>query len=109
MPSLNTPCGGGLPLTFLERTSVKMVGMTNPYAEWFEQLRSEYGEQLGAMPLPEGLPEHLRQLIAQHDEDAIQFIIKLAWQFGAQVGYAAGSRQGATPAANIPSTPRVQA
>lgn len=86
-----------------------MVGMTNPYAEWFEQLRSEYGEQLRAMPLPDGLPEHLRNLINQHDEDAIQFMIKLAWQFGAQVGYAAGSRQGDTPAANIPSTPRVQA
>ena len=105
----STRCVDGLPLTFLERTSVNMVGMTNPYAEWFEQLRSEYGEQLRAMPLPDGLPEHLRHLIAQHDEDAIQFMIKLAWQFGAQVGYAAGSRQGDTPAANIPSTPRVQA
>ncbi|GAA0513989.1 DdrH [Deinococcus depolymerans] len=83
--------------------------MTNPYAEWFEQLRSEYGEQLRAMPLPDGLPEHLRTLINSNDEDAIQFMIKLAWQFGAQVGYAAGTRQGATPAANIPSTPRVQA
>lgn len=76
-----------------------MTGMTdraatNPYAEWFEQLRKEYGEQLGTMPLPDGLPEHLRQLIQNRDEDAIQFMIKLAWQFGAQVGYAAGSRQG---------------
>lgn len=65
----------------------------NPYAEWFEQLRSEYGEQLGAMPLPDGLPEHLRGLMEQGDEEAIQFMIKLAWQLGAQVGYAAGSRQ----------------
>ncbi|GAA5441585.1 hypothetical protein Dcae01_03123 [Deinococcus caeni] len=96
-------------LTFLERTGVKMKGMTNPYAEWFEQLRSEYGEQLRAMPLPDGLPEHLRTLINANDEDAIQFMVKLAWQFGAQVGYAAGTRQGDTPAANIPSTPRVQA
>lgn len=75
-----------------------MHGMTtpahNPYAEWFEQLRKEYGDQLGAMPLPDGLPEHLRQLIQNRDEEAIQFMIKLAWQFGAQVGYAAGSRQG---------------
>ncbi len=68
--------------------------MTNPYTEWFEQLRAEYGEQLGAMPLPEGLPEHLNQLMQDHDDDAILFMIKLAWQFGAQVGFAAGSRQG---------------
>ncbi|WP_102128093.1 DdrH [Deinococcus planocerae] len=67
--------------------------MTNPYAEWFEQLRAEYGEQLGAMPLPEGLPEHLRTLILAGDEQAIQFMIKLAWQFGAQVGYAAGTKR----------------
>lgn len=67
--------------------------MTNPYAEWFEQLRAEHGEQLRTMPLPEGLPEHLRALIEQGDEEAIQFMIKLAWQFGAQVGYAAGARQ----------------
>ncbi|WP_019587374.1 hypothetical protein [Deinococcus apachensis] len=68
--------------------------MTNPYAEWFEQLRAEYGEQLGAMPLPEGLPEHLHMLVQTRDEEAIQFMIKLAWQFGAQVGYAAGAKQG---------------
>ena len=66
---------------------------TNPYAEWFEQLRAEYGEQLGAMPLPDGLPEYLQSLIHSGDEEAIKFMIKLAWQFGAQVGYAAGSRQ----------------
>ncbi|MFC4426221.1 DdrH [Deinococcus navajonensis] len=82
--------------------------MTNPYAEWFEQLRAEYGEQLGAMPLPEGLPEHLRNLIAHHDEEAIQFMIKLAWQFGAQVGYAAGSRQSEAPGPQIRPS-RVQA
>lgn len=68
--------------------------MTNPYAEWFEQLRAEYGEQLKAMPLPDGLPEYLRDLIEARDEEAILFMIKLAWQFGAQVGYAAGARQG---------------
>lgn len=67
--------------------------MTNPYAEWFEQLRAEYGEQLRAMPLPDGLPEHLHALIETHNEEAIQFMIKLAWQFGAQVGYAAANRQ----------------
>ncbi|WP_291424485.1 DdrH [Deinococcus sp.] len=67
---------------------------TNPYAEWFEQLRAEYGDQLSAMPLPDGLPEYLHQLVQTGDEEAIKFMLRLAWQLGAQVGYAAGSRQG---------------
>ena len=83
--------------------------MTNPYSEWFEQLRTEYSEQLGAMPLPDGLPEHLRQLIQNGDQDAIQFMIKLAWQFGAQVGYAAGSREGSEPVTVVKPSNRVQA
>ena len=83
---------------------------SNPYAEWFEQLRAEYGEQLRMMPLPDGLPEHLRQLMAQGDEDAIQLMIKLAWQFGAQVGYAAGSRQdGGAVRVTRPNSGTVQA
>ncbi|PNY81796.1 DdrH [Deinococcus koreensis] len=80
----------------------------NPYAEWFERLRAEYGDQLGAMPLPDGLPEHLRLLIQNRDEEAIQFMLKLAWQFGAQVGYAAGSRQGEEISV-MPSSRSVQA
>lgn len=82
--------------------------MTNAYAEWFEQLRAEYGDQLEVMPLPDGLPEHLRTLIESQDEQAIQFMIKLAWQFGAQVGYAAGARQKGSEAAPTRPT-RVQA
>ncbi|WP_188963952.1 DdrH [Deinococcus aquiradiocola] len=71
--------------------------MSNPYAEWFEQLRAEYGEQLRQMPLPEGLPEHLHALVLAQDEDAITLMLKLAWQFGAQAGFAAGQSQDRTP------------
>ncbi|WP_293909539.1 DdrH, partial [Deinococcus sp.] len=67
--------------------------MTNPYVELFEGLRAEYGEQLKAMPLPDGLPEHLRDLMARGDDEAILFMLKLAWQLGAQVGYGAGQQQ----------------
>jgi hypothetical protein len=80
--------------------------MTNPYAEWFERLRAEYGEQMSTMPLPQGLPEHLRDLMARGDEDAILFMLKLAWQFGAQAGYAAANQDDAAPA---PRRPTVQA
>lgn len=81
-------------LILLECGYVKIGAMTNPYAEWFEQLREEYGEELKAMPLPEGLPEHLHSLIQADDQDAIQMMLKIAWQFGAQVGFAAGVKHG---------------
>lgn len=65
----------------------------NPYAAWFEQVRAEHGEQMKQMPLPDGLPEHLRALMAAGDEEAITFMLKLAWQFGAQAGYAAANSE----------------
>ena len=77
------------------------LGMSNPYAEWFEQLRAEYGDQLRQMPLPDGLPEHLHTLILARDDEAITLMLKLAWQFGAQAGFAAGQNQN-----NEPSAPR---
>ncbi|WP_456832885.1 DdrH [Deinococcus sp. UYEF24] len=70
----------------------------NPYAEWFEQLRAEYGDQLSQMPLPDGLPEHLHTLVLLRDEEAITLMLKLAWQFGAQAGFAAGQSQNEQPA-----------
>ncbi|WP_027482699.1 hypothetical protein [Deinococcus pimensis] len=82
--------------------------MTNPYAEWFERLRAEYGEQLSTMPLPEGLPEHLRDLMARGDDEAILFMLRLAWQFGAQAGYAAANQETANPKA-APRRTTVQA
>ena len=75
---------------------MKNSATSNPYAEWFERLRAEYGEQLNNMPLPDGLPEHLHELVASGDEEALLFMVKLAWQFGAQVGYASAQQQGAT-------------
>ena len=73
------------------------LGMSNPYAEWFEQLRAEYGDQLRQMPLPDGLPEHLHTLILARDDEAITLMLKLAWQFGAQAGFAAGQSQSSEP------------
>ncbi|MFC6591627.1 DdrH [Deinococcus lacus] len=66
--------------------------MTSSYAEFLQQLRDEYGEHFSQMPLPDGLEEHLKQLIQQGDQDSIQFMLKVAWQFGAQAGFAAGLR-----------------
>lgn len=59
------------------------------YQDWFEELRKEYGEQLKHMPLPEGALEHMRQMMQDGDEEGLLFMVKLAWQIGAQVGYGA--------------------
>lgn len=64
--------------------------MTNAYAEWLNEIRQEYGEQLSEMPLPKGLPEHVQELIRNRDEDTILFMLRLAWQLGAQAGFSAG-------------------
>ncbi|WP_424951097.1 DdrH [Deinococcus sp.] len=80
---------------------------SNPYAQWFEQLRAEYGDQLRQMPLPDGLPEHLHSLVLARDEEAITLMLKLAWQFGAQAGFAAGQNQ--TERATPPRRNNVQA
>lgn len=64
--------------------------MSNPYAEWFAKMEREYGEQLAEMPLPDGLPEHLSDLMEAGDREAIIFMLKVAWQMGAQTGLSAG-------------------
>lgn len=64
--------------------------MSNAYAEWLAQIEKDYGEQLAEMPLPDGLPEHLAELMKAGDQEAIQFMLKLAWQLGAQAGVSAG-------------------
>lgn len=64
--------------------------MSNAYAQWFARMEQEYGEQLAAMPLPDGLPEHLAELIAAGDQEAIVLMLKIAWQMGAQAGVSAG-------------------
>ena len=66
--------------------------MSNGFAEFFARVEKEYGEELNAMPLPDGLPEHLAQLINDRDQQAIQLMLKIAWQMGAQAGVQAGLR-----------------
>lgn len=60
------------------------------YQEWFNQLREEYGEQLAQMPLPDGVTEHVQQMIDEGDVEGLLFMVKLSWQIGAQVGFSAG-------------------
>ena len=66
--------------------------MSNAYAQWFAQIEQEYGGQLAEMPLPDGLPEHLTELMEAGDREAVLFMLKVAWQMGAQAGLSAGIR-----------------
>ena len=64
--------------------------MSSAYAQWFAQIEQEYGEQLAQMPLPDGLPEHVEDLMRAGDREALLFMLKVAWQMGAQAGVSAG-------------------
>lgn len=64
--------------------------MSKAYAEWLAQMERDYGEQLAEMPLPDGLPEHLSELMETGDRESIIFMLKVAWQLGAQAGLSAG-------------------
>ncbi|WP_261664707.1 DdrH [Deinococcus sp. Marseille-Q6407] len=66
--------------------------MSNAYAEWFAQVEKDYGDQLSEMTLPDGLPEHLADLMEAGDQEAVLFMLKVAWQLGAQAGLSAGVR-----------------
>jgi hypothetical protein len=66
----------------------------------FAQMRAQYEESLREMPLPPGAEEHLRERVAAGDSETLLFMLKLAWVFGAQNGYAsaqAAQRQAANP------------
>lgn len=66
--------------------------MSDTFAEFFARIEQEHGKELAAMPLPDGLPEHLAELIRKKDQGAIQMMLKVAWQMGAQAGVQAGLR-----------------
>jgi hypothetical protein len=59
----------------------------NPdFDRFLEQMKQQYASQLSQMPLPEGVPEHVRALIEQGDVDSVLFLLKLSWVLGAQAG-----------------------
>ncbi|MBB6099807.1 hypothetical protein HNR42_003265 [Deinobacterium chartae] len=63
--------------------------MNSDFSEIMRQLREQYGAQLAHMPLPEGVPEHVAELVSQGDVEGLILMIKLSWMFGAQAGHAA--------------------
>ena len=63
--------------------------MDSDFSEIMQQLREQYSAQLAHMPLPEGVPEHVAELIRQGDTEGLLLMLKLSWMFGAQAGHAA--------------------
>ncbi len=60
---------------------------SNPdFDRFLEQMKQNYAAQLAQMPLPEGVPEHVRGLLEQGDLEGVLFLLKLAWILGAQAG-----------------------
>ena len=62
--------------------------MTPEFREVMEKLRAQYGEALRDMPLPDGVPEYVQELISQGDTETLLLMLKLSWVFGAQAGQA---------------------
>lgn len=62
--------------------------MTLEFREAMERLKAQYGEALRDMPLPEGVPEYVQELMQSGDRDTLLLMLKLSWVFGAQAGQA---------------------
>jgi hypothetical protein len=60
--------------------------MNDNFAQIIEQLKTQHAAELEQMPLPPGAAEFLKQKILEQDEVTLQFMLKLAWVFGAQAG-----------------------
>ncbi|GEM47476.1 DdrH [Deinococcus cellulosilyticus] len=63
--------------------------MTPEFREVMEKLRAQYAEALRDMPLPDGVPEYVQELMAKGDTETLLLMLKLSWVFGAQAGQAA--------------------
>ncbi len=63
--------------------------MNSPFDPILEQLKEQYRDQLEQMPLPEGVPEHVAELVGAGKVEDLIFMLKLSWMFGAQAGVAA--------------------
>jgi|GEM_PF-2526433 len=63
--------------------------MNSQFDPILEQLKEQYRDQLEQMPLPEGVPEHVAELVSAGKVDDLIFMLKLSWMFGAQAGVAA--------------------
>ncbi|MFN3266205.1 MAG: DdrH [Deinococcales bacterium] len=60
--------------------------MNQDFAAIIEQLKKQHATELEKMPLPLGAAEFLAQKILEQDVETVQFMLKLAWIFGAQAG-----------------------
>lgn len=58
-------------------------------AEFLQQMRERYRDEVDAVNLPEGTLEYIEERIAQGDADTLMFMLKLGYLLGLQTGYSA--------------------
>jgi hypothetical protein len=81
--------------------------MNQDFAEIITQLKTQHASDLEQMPLPPGAAEFLKQKILEQDVPTVEFMLKLAWVFGAQAGQQAVAQ--AQWLETQPKKPRIQA
>jgi hypothetical protein len=91
----------------LERGCVRLPNMAQDFAQIMAQLKTQHGTELEQMPLPPGAAEFLKQKMLEQDVETVQFMLKLAWVFGAQAGQQAVAQ--AQWLETQPKKPRIQA
>ena len=58
-------------------------------AEFLEQMRQRYREEIDAVNLPDGTLEFVQEQIRKGDAETLLFMIKLGYLLGLQTGYVA--------------------
>ncbi len=63
------------------------------FEQVMQQMKAQYEDSLKEMPLPPGVEDHVRKMVATGDTETVVFMLKLAWVFGAQAGRAAAIQE----------------
>lgn len=58
-------------------------------AQFVNEMKGRYSEQIAAVSLPDGSYEYIAQLISEGDVSAVEFLLKLSYLMGMQTGFAA--------------------
>ncbi len=56
---------------------------------FLKEMREKHSEQIDAVALPDGTAEFIAEVVASHDNDTVEFMVKLSYLMGLQTGFAA--------------------
>ncbi len=72
------------------------------------EMRERHAQQIEAVALPEGTTEFIEDLVAAHDADTLEFMLKLSYLMGLQTGFSA-AMAGASGPEPVPGRGPLQA